>query len=475
MRTETDLPITPKRALHRRFFPVVGARVTGLPGEKRDCGLYPDEPEACRRRLLPFLRVMLQLGILLVIFKTYRIEGRAFLALARLALIALPVHYLAPYRFKKYVFVTASIAGLFWVFDSEGAAIVLGLSAVLIGICFLPISWKARAFGLVVLASILAYVRSHATVPLVPGTVWPVLATMFMFRMMIYMYELKHARAPESLIDTISYFFLLPNYCFMHFPVVDYRTLQRGYFADDVHAIQRRGLQMMYRGTLHLLCYRLIYHELLIPAGEVHDLASLAGYLVCNYLLYLRVSGQFHMACGMLHLFGYQLPETHHLYLLATGFTDYWRRINIYWKDFMVRLFFNPVVFRLKRWPRPAALAVATLTVFLATWALHAYQSFWLRGSWSFSAPDGLFWGILGVLVLVNVQLDARRGLTKNAASGRLRPPESAAGTIALGPFCLRAFKIAATFTTIVLLWSLWSSASLNVWLDMMQRGLLGA
>ena len=47
--------------------------------------------------------------------------------------------------------------------------------------------------------------------------------------------------------------------------------------------------------------------------------SSLAGYLVCNYLLYLRVSGQFHMACGMLHLFGFQLPETHHHYLLAIG------------------------------------------------------------------------------------------------------------------------------------------------------------
>ena len=102
------------------------------------------------------------------------------------------------------------------------------------------------------------------------------------------------------------------------------------------------------------------------------------------------------MACGMLHLFGYQLPETHHWYLLATGFTDYWRRINIYWKDFMVRLFFNPVVFRLKRWPQPAALAVATVTVFLATWLLHAYQSFWLRGTWGLSAAGRPFLGRAG-------------------------------------------------------------------------------
>ena len=191
--------------------------------------------------------------------------------------------------------------------------------------------------------------------------------------------------------------------------MIDYRAFQRGYFARGIHEIQRAGLVMMSRGTVHLLLYRVIDRLLLISADAVHDPLSLAGYLVCNYLLYLRVSGQFHMACGLLHLFGFQLPETHHHYLLATGFTDYWRRINIYWKDFMVRLVFNPVVFRLKRRPQPVALAVATAVVFVVTWLLHAYQSFWLRGIWGFSAPDALFWGILGVLVLINVQLDARR------------------------------------------------------------------
>ena len=218
---------------------------------------------------------------------------------------------------------------------------------------------------------------------------------------------------------------------------------------------------MMFRGTLHLLCYRLVYHELLIEAGDVHDLAGLAGHIVCNYLLYLRVSGQFHMACGMLHLFGYQLPETHHHYLLATSFTDYWRRINIYWKDFMVRIFFNPVVFRLKRWPQPVALAVATATVFLATWLLHAYQLYWLQGSWGFTVPDALFWGILGVLVLVNVQLDARRSRhRRRLAAGASRLDRPRVG--------LRAAKVAGTFTTIAVLWSLWSSPSLSAWLDML-------
>jgi alginate O-acetyltransferase complex protein AlgI len=289
--------------------------------------------------------------------------------------------------------------------------------------------------------------------------------------MMIYLYELKHIKKPEKLVDTLSYFFLLPNYCFPLFPVVDYRTMQRGYFAGDVNAMQRRGLQMMFRGTVHLLCYRLVYHEMLIPAALVHDPVSFGSYLVCNYLLYLQVSGQFHMACGMLHLFGFQLPETHNNYLLATGFTDYWRRINIYWKDFMVRLFFNPVVFRLKRWPQPAALAVATVVVFLATWLLHAYQSFWLRGSCGFTVPDALFWGILGLLVLVNVQLDARRSLAPTSALG----PSSLGMRPSPRAILVRTCKVAGTFTMVALLWSLWSSPSLSEWLDMVHRGIYGS
>ena len=283
---------------------------------------------------------------------------------------------------------------------------------------------------------------------------------MFMFRMILYLYELKHAETAETFTDALAYFFLLPNACFVHFPVVDYRTFRRGYFARDIHATQRDGLRLMVRGTVHLLLYRLVYHELLIPMDEVRSIPTLLGFLACNYLLYLRVSGQFHMACGLLHLFGFSLPETHHHYLLATGFTDYWRRINIYWKDFMVRVVFNPVVFRLKRWGQPAALAAATLVVFVVTWALHAYQSFWLRGTWGLSVPDALFWGVLGALVLINVQLDARR--PRRAKGGDLSPRS----------LSIRCARTAATFATIARLWSLWSSPSLSTWLTMLRRAI---
>ncbi|MBV8077354.1 MAG: hypothetical protein JO284_13190, partial [Planctomycetaceae bacterium] len=74
---------------------------------------------------------------------------------------------------------------------------------------------------------------------------------------------------------------------------------------------------------------------------------------------------------------------------------------------------------------------------------------------------DALFWGILGVLVLINVQLDAR--------GTRARAPRSA--TPSPRRVAVRALKVAGTFTTIALLWSLWSSPSVGAWLEMLSRG----
>ena len=436
-------------APHRRFRPIPKA----------------DETGAARRDLRRFLPIWGHLALLLAVMKVYHVEGRALLILTSIALAALPVHYLLHDRRKKPFFLAVSVVGLFAVFGVVAGLVVTGLALAFIGLCRLPIAWSARA-GLVAIATVgLGFARtSTGSIPALAAladVAWPVLGSMLMFRMILYLYEIKHADRPEPLVDTLGYFFLLPNYAFMLFPVVDYRTFKRSHLAADVHETQAVGLKMMTDGVVQLLAYRLVYHELLIPSEEVHGPATLAAFLACNYLLYLRVSGQFHVACGMLHLFGHRLPATHNHYLLATSFTDYWRRINIYWKDFMIRVVFNPVAFRLKRRPRWVTLSAATTAVFVATWFLHGYQMFWLKGSWGFSVPDALFWGILGTLVLVNVQLDARE------TSGK--PGRGDGRSLAV-----RAGKTIATFATITLLWSLWSSPSLSAWLMMFRRAFGG-
>jgi D-alanyl-lipoteichoic acid acyltransferase DltB (MBOAT superfamily) len=179
--------------------------------------------------------------------------------------------------------------------------------------------------------------------------------------------------------------------------------------------------------------------------------------MILTYLLYLKVSGTFHVIVGILHLFGYDLPETHRKWLLARSLTDFWRRINIYWKDFMVKMVYLPTYFRLRKRGEVRAQLIGTVLVFFVTWLTHAWQYWWLSGEWLLTLPDTLFWGILGALVCFNVWRELKTGPRKPAPA----PP-------------LRALQTVGTFSLIVFLWTLWSSPSLKAWLELLTYGEVG-
>ena len=138
--------VATRRAPHHQYVPVPATPEP--PRRRRFAALYPGEPETCRRSLRPFLLNLLHLGLLLAVFRVYHLEernfqGRTFQNLATLALLALPVHYLTPFRWKKPCFIAVSVAGLFWVAGAWTSVIVLLMAAVLIAICYLPIPWIA--------------------------------------------------------------------------------------------------------------------------------------------------------------------------------------------------------------------------------------------------------------------------------------------------------------------------------------------
>jgi hypothetical protein len=69
----------------------------------------------------------------------------------------------------------------------------------------------------------------------------------------------------------------------------------------------------------------------------------------------------------------------------------------------MLKIFYNPSYVRLKRLGTTRAIFLSTVVVFLMTWFLHAYQWFWLRGSFLLTPVDILFWTILAVLMITNI------------------------------------------------------------------------
>src|SRR5262249_53780659 len=163
--------------------------------------------------------------------------------------------------------------------------------------------------------------------------------------------------------------FLLPNVVFPLFPIVDYTTFRRSHEARDRNRIHQTGIHWMLWGMLELILYRYINQSWLIGREDVVGLNTLAQYAAANYLLIVRVLGQMNLAIGMLLLFGFDLPAPTDRFFLAPGFTEFWRRANIYWKDFMQKVFFYPPYFRLRSLSATPRLVASMVVVFVATWA----------------------------------------------------------------------------------------------------------
>jgi hypothetical protein len=407
------------------------------------------------QNLRRFSIMLIQLGAIVVILRQFQIESRAFREVAVLTFVGFAVHYFLPQKFRLLFFAALSMASVVLTLGLANAAWLLGFGLVLMGICHLPLKLWLRV-GLLLLAGGFA---AAAKVEWISGpwsaAVWPILASMFMFRLIVYVYDIQHEKM--SLARSISYFFMLPNTCFPMFPVVDYRGFRRTYYNAEQHEIYQTGIDWIVRGIIHLILYRAIYYYWTLTPAEVIDPDTLTQYLVSNFLLYLRISGDFHLITGMLHLFGFNLTPTHHLYCLASSFTDFWRRINIYWKDFMMKIFYYPLFFRLRRFGEVPAIVAATIIVFVLTWMLHSYQWFWLRGDFPIIWQDGIFWMALALLVVVSAVREFKRGRDRTLGS----TAESWHSKI------VRGLRTVALFLVICVLWSIWTSESIGQWLNM--------
>lgn len=403
---------------------------------------------------LRFAAVAIQVVLVALVFKAVRLESEAFRQILILAAVGFPIHHLLPLRFRLPFFVLLSVGSIFLVVGMNSAFWLLGLGLLLIGACHVPAPIPVRLGLLVLVAAILAVFRGGWIEAPWPSSIWPILGAMFMFRLIVYVYDLVHKSAPFSPWRTFAYFFMMPNICFPLFPVVDYQTFCKTHYNDDPFKIYQTGVKWMLRGAAQLILYRFIYKFLIVGPAEIEGAGGFFQHMVATYLLYLQVSGLFHTIVGLLHIFGFNLPETNHHWVLATSFTDFWRRINIYWKDFIMKVFFYPLYFRLRKLGNMRGMILATLVAFFATWALHAYQWFWIRGAALFTAPDIIFWTVLGILVTLSVYNESR-------PKKKLVPKTGADCTMLAA---ILAFKTVTQFLTITFLWSLWTSDSLAEW-----------
>ncbi len=409
-------------------------------------------------RILDFIKVFIPLLMAGVAIKLFHIEENIrLIEIMPMVIGGFIIHSFLPSAWRLPGLFALTVGTIFWLLGLLDGVLLTGLGGLLFLLATLPISIKWRIIlvaitGVVLIAMRIGWLPLHQS-----NLILPLLGTMFTFRMMVFLYEMQFEKSSAGFWKKLNYFFLLPNLVFVIFPVVDYTTFTRNYYSKPAYETYRRGLLMMANGIMHLLLYRLIYYYLLPAPSEIENIYNLLQFIIASYALIVRLAGMFHFAAGVICLFGFYLPPTFDHYFFASSFTDIWRRINIYWRDFVVKVFYFPIYFRLKKHAGLSMLFLATVIVFIINWLLHAFQWFWIRGQFPITWQDVIFWNLFGIAVGINAIIQAKSKSKKPAP-----------GEFHLSYAMKIALQVIGMFFTMAVLWSFWTSYSISEWLVMM-------
>lgn len=279
----------------------------------------------------------------------------------------------------------------------------------------------------------------------------PYLGSLLAFRTISFLYHEKQNFRQGSIPLKLSYFLMLPNLVFLLFPIVDFRSYVESYYSKPSIHIYRKGVYRISIGVLLLLAHRILYYYFSVDPNDVATVPQLLHYAVISYLLIIQVVGIFIICTGWLTLFGFDLPAVFENFFFATGFSNLWRRINHYWRDFIIKVFYFPLFFRIRKIGHYKAMIAAGLTAFFFSWMLHSLQLYWISGKFSFSANDGIYWMTMGVFITADGIYQFRKAPAVNRKSAVVRA-------------FIQGLKITGIFIFSSLLWTFWNSDSAGAW-----------
>lgn len=410
------------------------------------------------KQLYNYIFYLIQLLFLGLVLITFNLEYSSEISkILPIIGIGFSIHYWLGKSIKIPFFTLISFLAILLVLGLINGLIVIGCGLFLISLCHIPIKYNYRLIIISLVILLFLFIRIKI-IPLHSFSILlPYVGTIFMIRLFLYLYEIKFDDSFNDGWSRVAYFFLIPNICFPLFPLVDYKIFKTTYYNIETSEIIKKALKRIYRGVFHLIGYKIIYLFISIDPTEITDLVSFANFLIFTYALIIRMSGIFHLSIGILGLFGFNLPKVFDNYFYSSNFNNLWQRINIYWKDALMKLVYYPVYFKLKSKFNPIkTIALTILIVFVFNWFLHAYQWFWIKGGLPYLPIDITFWGFFGVAVMWNSIIQH-----KNAKSKKLGLNQ----TKTLKTHLIEIIKPLGMYLFMCFLWMLWTGSSFSEWI----------
>lgn len=196
--------------------------------------------------------------IVLVVWEFQLEQRRGLLSAMILVLCGFAVHAKLPLAWRLPWFTALSVGGLMLVLGPGQGAVALATAGLLIALLRLPVRFRTRVLLLAPVVAGLMALRSGSTAPF-----WPIVGSMFMFRLVAWLHESRQTSGPPAILPTVAYFLMLPNMYFPFFPVVDFRAFCDSYYHGRRERIYQTGIHWLLLGVMQLLAYRFVKDRLL--------------------------------------------------------------------------------------------------------------------------------------------------------------------------------------------------------------------
>lgn len=409
-------------------------------------------------RIKNFVLFALQISLVYFFVKGFALEENSGMPQLMIywSLAAL-LNFWSPAKLRHPLLIATTAVTIFHALGLISGLIFFGITGAFILTAHLPVKRIFR--NLILLAGLAALIlirlqffyfpRVYAAVPLA--------ATFLMFRFLLYWHELKHETKNVHWSVRLSYLFNPLSAAFPLFPVLDYKTWQRSHYAEGEEKIYTIAFRRIFLGIALMLLFRIFYHYNPNPAN-IHNAGQFFLYLFLAYIFILRILGMYWFIIGMLGLFGFNLPPVFDQVFFITRFSMIWRKINVYWKEFITKLVYYPVYFKIRKtWPVPVLFC--GMISFLSTWFFHNWQFFWIKGSFPFRITDLLYWLILGSVISISLMREEKRGAPAMEKQG-------------IKNTFVQTVRAAFIFCFMCLLWTLWSSETVSEWLHLLSHAL---
>jgi hypothetical protein len=412
---------------------------------------YSDEQMANSSYVFTLKFFVNLLWLLAGTFTVYYFEIEKNKGFDRVAVIlsgAFCIYIFTPLKFRKLFLVVLALLVEIYLF---GINISLGVTLFIIYFVALTYVKHKTLRNVLVLMSTLVFMAITSKLIVLPFVRLVVMfgALFLMLRYIYLLYEINYFKIPPVFIDRLCYLFLIPNACFPLIPALSPVVYLSSFYNQPSEVSFRRGLNWITVGIIHLLIYRVIYLYFSPSPYEIDGFGMWVWFILSSYSLIFRLSGLFYLAMGFLQLFGFNLPNIFNHVYFTTGFADLWRRVNLYWRAMMTRVFYYPLIFKLKKVNQKFVIWFVTLLMFGFTWLLHSWQWYWIKGTYYFYATDMIFWFTLGIIISCN----AVRAFNKLNSQKEIPNKRN---------YFLEAGKVIFMFFAMSLLWSLWTASSLK-------------